>query len=262
LLVIRSIFHVQAGVSGLRETNVDRSVELANRYANFGVISSFCMGGALLMFVMSAMNVIGLALVCGVCWMLMTWPLVIRRFFSDRQFADLLAGDGAPVHRRAPDAGLTGLGWLLFAHAMFTASFVVIELFVDQNPGRNASDLQTLVGAMGGGAYNRSVWWNVGLVILQGWAGFELVRMSPQSRAIASVFGLVGTALTVYVSWPVIKSFGSSRALGGELLQYAAIGIALIIPIATIVLVNRKITPTARARFRTPATKTPAATAS
>ena len=40
--VVRSILHVQAGLSGLRETSVDRSVELANRYANFGVISSFC----------------------------------------------------------------------------------------------------------------------------------------------------------------------------------------------------------------------------
>ena len=39
LLVIRSGLHVQAGLSGLRETSVDRAVERANRYANFGVIS-------------------------------------------------------------------------------------------------------------------------------------------------------------------------------------------------------------------------------
>ena len=41
------------------------------------------------------------------CWMLMAWPLIIRRFFSDRQFADLLAGDDAPRPppraRRRPD---------------------------------------------------------------------------------------------------------------------------------------------------------------
>ena len=42
MLVVRSFIHVQAGFSGLRETQVDRAVELANRYANFGVISSFC----------------------------------------------------------------------------------------------------------------------------------------------------------------------------------------------------------------------------
>src|ERR1700733_1948860 len=129
MLVVRSAIHVQAGMSGLRVTSVDRSVELANRYANFGVISSFCGGGALLLFVMSsAMSVAGLALVCGVCWMLMAWPLIIRRFFSDRQFADLLAGDGESVHRRAPDAGLTALGWLLIAYGIFTLSFMMPSL--------------------------------------------------------------------------------------------------------------------------------------
>jgi len=54
MLVVRSVLHVQAGFSGLRETSVDRSVELANRYANFGVISSFCAGGAIMLFIMSA----------------------------------------------------------------------------------------------------------------------------------------------------------------------------------------------------------------
>jgi len=111
LLVVRSVLHVQAGFSGLRETSVDQSVERANRYANFGVISSFCMGGALLLWVMSsAMSVAGLAMISGLVWILLAWPLIVRRFYSDRQFADLLAGDHAPVHRRSPDAGLTWLG--------------------------------------------------------------------------------------------------------------------------------------------------------
>ena len=62
MLVVRSFIHVQAGFSGLRETSVDRSVELANRYANFGVISSFCAGGALLFVMMNLkLDVFGLA---------------------------------------------------------------------------------------------------------------------------------------------------------------------------------------------------------
>ena len=35
------------------------------------------------------------------------------------------------------------------------------------------------------------MWFSVGVVVLQGWAGFELVRMSPHSRIIATVFGIV-----------------------------------------------------------------------
>jgi hypothetical protein len=251
MLVIRSVLHVQAGISGLRETNVDRSVELANRYANFGVISSFCAGGALLLFVMQAsMNILGLAVICGVCWILMAWPLIIRRFFSDRQFADLLAGDEAPVHRRAPDAGLTGLGWLLFAHAMFSAVFVIVGMV-------SADDADRLVSAMtaiGGSTGMRSMWFSVGLIVLQAWAGFELIRMSPQSRVIATLFGIIGTGVTLYINWPLIQTFKSARAIfrNNELiLAIGPIAISLIIPLAAIILVNRKIAPTARARFRT-----------
>jgi hypothetical protein len=259
MLCVRSFLHVQAGISGLRETSVDRSVELANRYANLGVISSFCAGGALLLFVMSsAVSVLGLALISGVCWMLMAWPMIIRRFFSDRQFADLLAGDGAPIHRRAPDAGLTGLGWLLFAHAIFSGSFVLIEVIGgDAGGGSRQIEAFTMLGGIGD---MRSVWWSVGLVIFQGWAGFELIRMSPQSRVIATLFGIVGTGVTMYINWPLLKAL---KSIGGMLgnnvaLQIGPVAMALIIPVVTIVLVNRKIAPTARARFRTkPATPQP-----
>jgi hypothetical protein len=253
MLVIRSVLHVQAGISGLRETSVDRSVELANRYANFGVISSFCAGAAMLLFAMgSMMSVAGLALVFGVCWMLMAWPLIVRRFFSDRQFADLLAGDGATIHRRAPDAGLTGLGWLLVGHAAFTASFLVIELVADGSA--DTRQLQAMM-AIGGGGSLRSVWWSVGVVVLQAWAGYELVRMSPNSRAIATVFGVVGAAVTMYVNWPMLQALKSAGGFVGnnQALQVGPIAIALVIPVATVVLVNRKIAPTARARFKKPA---------
>ena len=132
----------------------------------------------------SAINVAGLAIVCGLCWMLMAWPLIVRRFFSDRQFADLLAGDDAPVHRRAPDAGLTWLGWLLIAHARSR----VVHHPADHHGTRRRWRRLGRGGAMGlegmisvfGPTGLRSVWWSVGLFGLQGWAGFELVRMSPQ----------------------------------------------------------------------------------
>lgn len=256
MLVIRSVLHVQAGVSGLRETNVDRSVELANRYANFGVISSFCAGGAMLLFAMGAtMNVLGLAIVAGVCWMLMAWPLIIRRFFSDRQFADLLAGDQAPIHRRAPDAGLTGLGWLLFAHAMFSAVFVIIGFVSEESTeGRMLSSMTALGGSLG----LRSIWFSVGLVVFQAWAGFELIRMSRQSRIIATLFGVIGAGVTLYINWPMLQLFKHATRLlrdNSQMLAMMPMVIALIVPIATIILVNRKIAPTARARFRTkPAT--------
>ena len=184
LLIIRSCIHVQAGLSGLRETSVDRAVDLANRYANFGVISSFCGGGALLLIAMTThLDMTGLAMVCGLCWMLMAWPLIIRRFYSERQFTDLLAGDDAPIHRRAPDAGLTGLGWLLIALAALSATFILPQLLLSLTGSRDDREFSEMFSTLGGGGGLRSVWFSVGLIVLQVWAGFELLRMKARTTA-------------------------------------------------------------------------------
>lgn len=250
MLLVRSALHVQAGVSGLRTTSIDRSVELANRYANFGVISAFCAGGALMLVVMtSRLDLAGLASVTGICWMLMAWPLIIRRFFSDRQFADLLAGDNASLHRRAPDAGLTGLGWLLLAHGVFSASFLIPELVgLDELPG-GLDKLWNLFGVIGG----RSPWWNAGITMLQVWAGYEMIRMSRHHRIIGIIYAVGAAAVTLYVAWPVFQQFKAMK--GGlsspqNVLMLMPVAIALVIPASVLVLVNRKIAPTARARFR------------
>jgi hypothetical protein len=246
MLVIRSFIHLQAGISGLRETSVERSVELANRYANFGVISSFCAGGALLLLSMAtALDVFVLSVVCALVWVLVTWPLIIRRFFSDRQFADLLAGEGATLHRRAPDAGMTGLGWLLIGMSVLAGSLLLPRLI-------NGDSLfgGRLDALMGGG--NRSVWWNVGFVMLQGWAGVELVKMSSMRRAVGVLYAVAGSAVQVYLMWPgIVALWHAPRGLAPGAITMAGIALALTIPVTTLILVNRKLTPMARARYRT-----------
>jgi hypothetical protein len=254
MLLVRSLLHVHAGLSGLRTTSLDHSVEAANRYANFGVISSFCAGGAMLLFAMAwGVQVIGLAIVCGLVWVLVAWPMIIRRLFADRQFADLLAGGAAPIHRRAPDAGLTWLGWLLFAMAAWNAAFTIPSFAAGNDAGPT-----TMMLALGGALGLRSLWWNVGLAVLQGWAGYELVRMSPQSKLIATVYGVVASALTLWLDWPAIEGVRQMFASGVHLtnvepeliFELGAIAVALIVPVATVVLVHRKIAPAARARYR------------
>lgn len=249
MLVIRSGLHVQAGLSGLRETSVDRSVELANRYANFGVISSFCTGGALLLLtMMSGLHIAMLVVVTGLCWLLMAWPMIIRRFFSERQFADLMAGDNADVHRRAPDAGLTGLGWLLLANGVFGATMLIPQLVMGSDGSDNKLlDMLAYVGPLA----TRSLWWSAGLVMLQVWAGFELIRMGATHRVIATVYAVVAAAVSVYLMWPVLQSLEHARFMGPEaVIMFVPLAIQLVIPVATLILVNRKIAPTARARFR------------
>jgi len=248
MLLIRSIFHVQAGLSGLRETNLDRSVELANRYANFGVISSFCAAGAMLIVsMMGAVNLAVIAVVAGVCWILMAWPMIIRRFFSERQFADLMAGDGTQLHRRAPDAGLTGLGWLLVAHGFFGATILIPQVVLGADFGGRYTEMLSFMGPSGA----RSLWWSVGLTTFQLWAGYELIRMSPHSRIIGTVFSVVAGALTLYIMWPVLQGMKNLGRMSPEMvMMIVPLAIQLVIPVSTLLLVNRKIAPTARARFK------------
>ena len=254
MLVVRSCLHVQAGMAGLRETSIDRSVELANRYASFGVISAFCAGAVMLLVaITSHLNLAAMVGVAAACWLLMAWPMIIRRFFSDRQFADLLAGENATLHRRAPDAGLTGLGWLLLAHATFGASFLIPQLFSRQLPLHQLPFHQLF--DMFGSSGLRSPWWNAGLIMLEAWAGFEMIRMSRHHRAIATIYGVVSAAVTLWVSWPVFDEIRHAHHVSltnpEGLLMVTPLAIALVIPAATLFLVGRNIAPTARARFRT-----------
>ncbi|MEJ7596824.1 MAG: hypothetical protein WKG01_02840 [Kofleriaceae bacterium] len=253
MLVVRSVLHIQAGLSGLRETSVDRAVELANRYSNFGIISSFVAGGALLLLVMMvSLNIMGLVVVTGVVWMLMTWPMIVRRFFSDRQFADLLAADQGAVHRRAPDAGLTGLGWLLLVMAVLQGSVLIPQIAFGgdlfEGSRMDRLDDMFLFGSQG----VRSLWWSAGIVMLQVWAGIELIRMSPYHRIVSLVFAVASVAVTAYIAWPVFAMWSDLHGKfgSGALKLLWPMAISLVIPVATILLVLRQITPTARARFR------------
>lgn len=249
-LFLRSCIHVQAGLSGLRTTSIDRSVELASRYANWGIITAFGCGGAwLLVSMTSAPSVWTIALVAGMCWLLMQWPLIIRRFFSDRQFVDLLAGDQAAVHRRAPDAGLSGLGWLLVAHAVFGLTFLIPQLVADGHMPRAMRVMSML------GEKTASPWWSAGVIALQLWAGFELLRMGAMHKIASIVYGAAASLVTLYLMWPMMKAL-FSRAGGfrdeGMVISFAMMAIQLVLPVVTVLLVTRVIAPTARARYRRP----------
>jgi hypothetical protein len=251
LLLVRSCLHVRAGLGGLRETSVDRTVELASCYAGFGVVSSLWFGGVMLLAAMSSrMGMWGMAVVATLCWLMTMWPLIVRRFFSDRQIAELLAGDPASLHRRAPDAGLSGLGWLLVGHAVLTASLLVPQLLAGPEVAGGARWLASLGAGIGDG----SPWWSAGVVVLEAWAGTELLRMGAHHRLLAIVYGAAATLVTLSVMGTTLERAMELRVLerrGEELvLPLALIAIQLAIPVSAVLLATRTVSPTARARYR------------
>jgi hypothetical protein len=251
LLLLRSGLHVHAGWRGLHETHIDRAVEATNRYADFAVIVSFVAAAILLaIMMMEQAGVQGILFISGLAWVLLLWPLALRRFFGERQFADLLAGDAAPVHRRSPDRGLTALGWLLLALGATNLAFSLPSALLPTD-GAPAGVLASVLGAEA----SHSPWWDVGVSSLQVWAGIELVRMSDQHRIAATVYGVVSAATSIYLALPIMRRLdevGSSAfsSTGLESFGVAILAISLVLPLAAVLLTSRAFVPAARARFR------------
>ncbi|HEX3473475.1 MAG TPA: hypothetical protein VHT91_00465 [Kofleriaceae bacterium] len=259
LLVVRSSLQIRAGLAGLRDSSFqrsfDRPCELAGRYAAFGVISAFCVGGVLVLLAMAErLTPDAILSVAVACWLLITWPMIVKRYFSQRQFAELLAGDRV-THRRAPDAGLTALGWLLAGHATLVAAVVILQLTGHPRLGPQLGRVTDHALVLSGLAVGR--WWliDAGLavasVVLELAAAAALIRMSDQRRAITTIYAVFAGVVALGPAVPVLASLGHQLSIwtGIQLLPSA---VQLVMPVAALLLVHRAVIPAARVVDRTP----------
>jgi len=262
MLLVRAILHFVAGIKGTAGVDSDGATDAAAKYYNFGVVSSVIAGGVFLIMLMmegggSPGAIKGVVVIISMMvYTLLVWPLALRRFFTERNFSALLSGSDAPNYRRAPDAGLTALGWLLLATGVyFMAQALPTALF------KTPFDVTTLLrmghdSGMGDeiAALGRSPWWNVGVCAAQLWAAFELITMSDRYRVAGSAYGVIATVVTIYLQWPMLKMLkhmGGAGLFGGDQIpSFIMIALSVTLPIATVLLVNRNVTPAAQARIR------------
>ena len=256
LLVGRSALQLRAGLAGLRHSSFDRPGELAGRYAAFGVISAFCVGGVLSLLAMSERltpdAILGVA---AMCWLLVTWPMVVKRYFNHRQFAELLAGDRV-THRRAPDAGLTGLGWLLAGHAALVGGLAILALAVHPRLG-GTIDGALLLGGLAVGRWPLDSSLGAGLgpslaaavVVLELATAVALIRMSDHRAAIATIYAVFAGIVALGPTLPVVHSLGHHLD-GWTAIRLLPSAVQLVLPVTALVLVHRALAPAARARYR------------
>jgi hypothetical protein len=252
LLLVRSAVHLAAGITGLRSVPLDTAVERAAQYASLGLVSAFVTGGALLILFISsdAFSVAGLLVVGVAMWLLGIWPMALRRFFAERQFASMLAGDAAPIHRRAPDAGFTALGWLLIVFGAFMLSLSVLSIGgATTTNGYDESSLLDVLQPM-----LADVSWRTFLIAaLQLGAGFELVRMGRHHRVVATLSACAIAVVGLTTSGPGGAVLSQLRMIfespGALALLVGPLGLAL----STIMLVNRKVATAGQAQVRMPA---------
>lgn len=273
LLVIRSGLHVNAGYRGVSEVHMDRAVHAATKYGDFGVITAFVAAGAMLLIVMTtAADVTAMLVIIVFAWLLLAWPLIIRKFFAERQFADLMAAGEAPLHRRAPDLGHSTLGWLLLALGVWSLGYALPSaVFFDGADLSSRGMIDNPMGAMFSmmqSGSDRSTWWTVGTSALQVWAALELIRMTDNHKLVTTIYGAVATGVAIYVNLPALEAlktmavggmFSPGSGGAGNPMNFMFVAIQLVVPVAALILVNRKISPTAQARYRsaTPAAGAP-----
>ncbi|HEX2685051.1 MAG TPA: hypothetical protein VHN14_00460, partial [Kofleriaceae bacterium] len=258
LLVGRSALHVRAGVAGMRERHPDNTTAVVVKYSNFAVLAAAILCGV--MFLMTLIESEGrmagpaiflmLITVVFALWGLTTWPVIIKRFFVDRQFADFLAhGEALPA--RAPDRGLTTLGWLLFGQAVLALTMALPVLLwsspLDPDDYDRARDpMSQMFGAFQAGG--TAQWWTIGAAALQLVASWQLIQMRPNHKRLVTLWGVAASLVAVYVNYPLLKvmikgslhgAFGGSQAMLNNL-AFMMVAIALIVPIAALILVHRK----------------------
>ncbi len=261
MLLARSILHTIAGIKGTRGIDSDGATEAASRYYTFGVVSSVIAGGALfILFIPDGMHPIMLLFVGVVVYLLLSWPLILRRFYTERNFAALLSGAEGPSYRRAPDAGMIAVGWLLLALGALQLG-VALPSALFGGPDMTQA-LLSLANGMAGGdlaslaTVDRSSWWSVGTAMAQVWAGVELIHMTDRHRLAPTIYGAIATVVTIYVMWPQLRqleSFPAASTPGGfaQVASSFQMALSLVVPIGTIVLANRNLVPAAQARVRT-----------
>lgn len=250
LLLVRSVLHVRAGLGGLRASSFDRPVELVGRYVGFAAITAVCVGGVLILLALSeGAPVIALGSVAVMSWLLFAWPAIVKRFFYHRQFAELLDGDRV-LHRRAPDAGLSALGWLLAGHATLVASLSILALGAGpDHVGRILGRLLALCGPAIPATRDGLIASGV-VVALEAICAVALIGASDRRRAIATIYALVAGAVALTLAWPIAFPLRHAASDLGLVLRLAPTAIQVAIPAVTLLLVHRAIAPTAVARYR------------
>ncbi len=253
LLSLRSIVHLRAGVRGTTGEDATQTLDAADRYANVGVTAGLVASGLFIVTVVNEMpagasTAVMLMLVMGamVAALLLVWPVAVRRFVRDRQLTAL--GGNRPLRAPAADRGLPTLGWLLLALGVYALSSGLVTLLVGHDLAagrRGGDDPLAVLGGMSGNMSKTSLWLGVAVAGLQTWAGLALIHMKPHYRQAGMAYGFAASAVALYTYLPALDALTrQSVAVVGNPLGIAGLAMvatALVIPVATLVLVQRKL---------------------
>ena len=231
-LLVRSILHVKAGLAGMRGAEALVFASSLSHYAIAAYVSTA-------LFVAMSLLGIGhgagmgptLALVIGT-GLLLVWPTLLRAYVNS---SVLIQGAGR-IQERAPDAGLTHVGYWLIAICTAQLPFLTMVL------GGSSPEF-----AMGMGmGMTGTVAVALALITLAFgfWAGFACVTMNSYYKIAGTLYGATAiiNSLTQWFEAGIFDLMGAGLGSMQVLLpMLLALGASLAIPIFIIVAVNRRL---------------------
>jgi hypothetical protein len=252
-LMVRGLIHAHAGASLLGELTLDRLDSNVNRYVNVGVISSLVFGGAF-MIVLGALPGGGMLLIMpmliGLVLMLLAWPVAVRQLVMSRRMELYAEAGTVPALSPSPDQGRTTLGWFLLAMGAWAAAGALSQvLFEGEEIRGKAADFVEMVGNAFSSGESRKPLLGLGVAVVQIWAAIELIYMTPRHRYVATGYGLAAVCVAIYELMPVFDAIDKlgGKALqvggGGNTMVLALLALTLIIPLSTLIMVNRNLPP-------------------
>jgi hypothetical protein len=256
MLIIRSVLHLRAGIRGVSATHMNQTADAVAKYAQFGVVASVVVAAVLFLAFVTSMGdrapgaamFLMMVMVAMVAWVLLVWPLAVRRFFGERQFSLML--DARESNRQlSPDRGLPTLGWLLLAFGVFAlasglGNVISGEMGGDDGMSRGDNPFAGMLGMLGN-VGEKSAWFGIGVAAVQVWAGVELVRMTPRYKIAGIAYGAAASAVAAYMYLPMLSDLmGGGMAMVQNpmvAMSLASVAMAFVMPISTLVFVQRKL---------------------
>lgn len=178
-----------------------------------------------------------------VSFLLLSWPTNLSKFLKDRiAYAN---NEERAVSRRAPDMGLTTLGWLLLGTGTlwFSATLVVGGVL-------SISAVTPIWPQLEGAAVGH---FSLGLVVsaVMLAAGGTLIAMSDYHRVATSVCGGVAAIGSYLLWWPGSEQISLFPLLGADIVLVQMLPFLTTFPLAitAIILVARRVQPDAKARI-------------
>lgn len=233
-LLIRSIVHVEGGWAGLRAPGSEAFRLRVGRYGTLGVVSALL---AALPFLLLALRMESstpspFLLVGAVAWLLVVWPLTLKRLVGERLFSVLLENQ-RPIRRVAGD-GVEALGWLAIAGGALGLAWAA-GVLMGPGPLQLTRELD-----LGDATSNTRTLLQIATSIVQLVAGVTIALRHRLRLPMTLAYGVLGTGIAV---WSIVDGTSSVDRLDwsnlGTLTPIGLMLFAAAQPLLTLLLVGR-----------------------